>query len=115
MSDRSLRALPYGSTRPGAPPNGAPAMDDPPNYNLRQRTCHQEEYEMNTLPATVSPWTDPETGTERLPQRPRERKIDKIYHRWCCGSCLGIVLWVLILLLLLIIPVAVIAIRLLVS
>jgi hypothetical protein len=61
-------------------------------------------------------YVDPTTNSERLPPRPRDRSaLEKTYARWCCGSILGVVPWIVVVFLLITVPIVVVALKNLVS
>ena len=60
----------------------------------------------------VNPYVDPTTNTERLPYRPAPRgKLEKAYRRWCCGSIIGLILWILGAVCLITVPIVVVVLR----
>jgi hypothetical protein len=59
---------------------------------------------------------DPTTNSERLPPRPRDRSaLEKAYARWCCGSILGVIAWILAVFLFITVPIVVVALKNMVS
>ena len=61
-------------------------------------------------------YIDLTTNSERLPPRPRDRStLEKTYARWCCGSILGVIAWIVVVFLLITVPIVVAALRNVVS
>ena len=61
-------------------------------------------------------YVDPTTNSERLPARPRDRSgLKKTYARWCCGSILGVIAWIVVVFLLITVPIVAVALKDMVS
>ena len=49
--------------------------------------------------------------SEPLPGRPARSALESTYARWCCGSILGVIVWILLILLLTMVPIAVVVLK----
>lgn len=77
---------------------------------------HAKPHRQQPQARLQSKYVDLTTNSERLPPRPRERStLEKTYARWCCGSILGVIAWIVVVFLLITVPVVVVALRNLVS
>lgn len=103
----SMLSIPYQTTTVGKPPTYINPLGPIPMQNLTGNN-HNQDYNQKYVDLT--------TNSERLPPRPLERStLEKTYARWCCGSILGVIAWIVVVFLLITVPIVVVALRNLVS
>src|SRR4051812_17903792 len=103
----SMLSIPYQKTTAGKNPTYVSPSRPIPMQDLTGNS-HNQDYNQKYFDLT--------TNSERLPPRPRDRStLEKTYARWCCGSILGVIAWIVVVLLLITVPIIVSALRNLVS
>ena len=70
--------------------------------SLPYQTTRAADSNIDDKYTPMSFYVDPTTGTTALPLRPKERQVDKVYRRLCCGSCWGVAIWIVAVLFILI-------------
>ena len=90
-----MESVPYSATMPGDRPTFLGPLGSIPMYDL-----------------SGSKHVDPTTNSEPLPARPRGRStLEKTYSRWCCGSIIGVLAWIVFAFLIITVPIVIVALK----
>jgi hypothetical protein len=103
-----MLSTPYQTTTAGKPPTYIISPSGPIPMQDLAGNSHNQGYNQKYVDLT--------TNSERLPPRPRDwSALEKTYARWCCGSILGVIAWIVVVFLLITVTIVVVALRNVVS